>query len=82
MAIAVRLHLKSADIESYDYDSEEETIIELDEQQRNSSKSLEEMEKELIRKTLQKYAGNRKKTASSLHISERTLYRKIKEYGL
>jgi transcriptional regulator with PAS, ATPase and Fis domain len=74
--------LKSADIESYDYDSEEETIIELDEQQRNSSKSLEEMEKELIRKTLQKYAGNRKKTASSLHISERTLYRKIKEYGL
>jgi transcriptional regulator with PAS, ATPase and Fis domain len=40
------------------------------------------MEKEVIRKTLNKYNGNRKKTAQALNISERTLYRKIKDYGL
>lgn len=44
--------------------------------------SLEEMEKQLIRKTLDKYRGRRKVAAEELKISERTLYRKIKEYGL
>lgn len=42
--------------------------------------------RELMRKniieTLKRNNGNRKKTASELDISERTLYRKIKEYGL
>lgn len=44
--------------------------------------SLEEMEKKMIKKALEKYHGNRKKIAEVLQISERTLYRKIKEYGL
>ena len=44
--------------------------------------SLEEMEKQMIRKTLEKYKGRRKAAAVELKISERTLYRKIKEYGL
>ena len=44
--------------------------------------SLEEAEKELIRKTLEKHHGKRKDTAQDLNISERTLYRKIKAYGL
>jgi transcriptional regulator with PAS, ATPase and Fis domain len=44
--------------------------------------SLEENEKELIQKALEKYKGRRKFAASDLGISERTLYRKIKEYGL
>lgn len=44
--------------------------------------SLEEMEKQMIRKTLEKYRGRRKAAAEELKISERTLYRKIKEYGL
>jgi len=44
--------------------------------------SLEDMEKEMISKALKKYRGRRKDAAIELGISERTLYRKIKEYGL
>lgn len=44
--------------------------------------SLEEMEKELIDKTLKMVRGNRKKAARILGIGERTLYRKIDQYGL
>ena len=40
------------------------------------------MERELIKQTLNKFGGSRRKTARALQISERTLYRKIKEYGL
>jgi len=46
------------------------------------SLSLEEKEKELIRKALEKHSGKRKYAASDLGISERTLYRKIKEYSI
>ena len=46
------------------------------------SLSIEEKEKELIKKALEKYNGRRKNAASDLGISERTLYRKIKEYDL
>lgn len=44
--------------------------------------SLEEMEKELICKALKKHRGRRKDAAEELGISERTLYRKIKQYEL
>ncbi|MCQ2348079.1 MAG: sigma-54 dependent transcriptional regulator [Paludibacteraceae bacterium] len=44
--------------------------------------SMEEVEKEMIRKTLEKTKGNRRDAAKLLGKSERTLYRKIKEYGL
>lgn len=44
--------------------------------------SLEEKEKELIQKALEKHRGKRKYAAKELGISERTLYRKIKEYDL
>ena len=44
--------------------------------------TLEETEKETIRKALVRNGGRRKAAASELNISERTLYRKIKEYGL
>lgn len=46
------------------------------------SLSLEEKEKELIRKALEKHDGKRKAAADELGISERTLYRKIKEYDI
>ncbi len=46
------------------------------------SLSLEEKEIEMITKALEKYHGKRKRAAVELGISERTLYRKIKEYGL
>ncbi len=45
-------------------------------------KNLEEIERESIRKALDRTGGNRKAAAEALGFSERTLYRKIKEYGL
>ena len=44
--------------------------------------SLEEVEKDMIRKALERHNGRRKNAAADLKISERTLYRKIKEYNL
>jgi DNA-binding NtrC family response regulator len=46
------------------------------------NKTMEEIEKEAIRLSLKKYNGRRKEAAEELKISERTLYRKIKEYDL
>ncbi len=46
------------------------------------SLSLEEREKEFVKKALEKHNGKRKNAAKELGISERTLYRKIKEYDL
>lgn len=44
--------------------------------------SLEEVEKDMIKKALERHNGKRKNAAQDLKISERTLYRKIKEYNL
>ena len=44
--------------------------------------SLADMEREMIIKALEKYRGRRKDAATELGISERTLYRKIKEYNI
>lgn len=44
--------------------------------------SLQEVEKEMIIRALERHAGKRKSAAQDLQISERTLYRKIKEYNL
>ena len=46
------------------------------------SMSLQDLEKESIKKALERHKGKRKAAAEELKISERTLYRKIKEYGL
>ncbi|HNR18939.1 MAG TPA: sigma-54 dependent transcriptional regulator [Bacteroidia bacterium] len=46
------------------------------------SLSIADKEKELIEKALEKYKGKRKFAAKELGISERTLYRKINEYGI
>lgn len=45
-------------------------------------RSLEEVERQMIAQALQRHGGRRRPTAEELKISERTLYRKIKEYGL
>ena len=50
--------------------------------QEEESLSLQEKELELIKKSLEKYEGKRKDAAKELGISERTLYRKIKQYDL
>lgn len=44
--------------------------------------TIKDLEIEIITRTLKKFNNNRRKTASVLGISERTLYRKINEYGL
>lgn len=59
--------------ESEEYDPMEEVEENL---------SIEDMEKELIKKALKKHQGRRKDAAEELGISERTLYRKIKQYDL
>lgn len=46
------------------------------------SLSLQDKENEMIRKALEKHHGKRKNAAKELGISERTLYRKIKEYNI
>lgn len=48
----------------------------------SAPQSLEDTERESIRLALARNGGNRKKTAAELNISERTLYRKIKEFEL
>jgi transcriptional regulator with PAS, ATPase and Fis domain len=44
--------------------------------------TLEDTERETIKRSLERNGGKRRKAAEELQISERTLYRKIKEYGL
>ena len=44
--------------------------------------ALEERERRAIRLALERHGGKRNLAAKELHISERTLYRKIKEYGI
>ena len=48
----------------------------------DESLSIEDKERELILRALKKHKGKRKNAANDLGISERTLYRKIKEYGI
>ena len=44
--------------------------------------ALEDRERNAIVRALEKHRGNRKLAAADLHISERTLYRKLKEYNI
>lgn len=63
-----------------DHNNEEEEIE--DSEVLDESLSLIDREKEMIIKALEKYRGKRKNAAKELGISERTLYRKIKEYDI
>lgn len=60
----------------------QEVEIEDAQEYEENSFSVNEMEKNLIKKALDKHSGKRKLAALDLKISERTLYRKIKEYDL
>ena len=48
----------------------------------DESLALEDMEKDMIKKSLKRHGGRRKEAALELGISERTLYRKIKQYDI
>jgi transcriptional regulator with PAS, ATPase and Fis domain len=65
----------------HSYEHEQVEDVE-DHEEVEESLSLEDREKELIQKALDKHHGKRKYAALELGISERTLYRKIKEYDL
>ncbi len=69
------------------YDSQEDhQIVETYEEEphevQEESLSIQHREKDLIIRALQKHNGRRKKASRELGISERTLYRKIKEYDI
>ncbi|WP_313030957.1 sigma-54 dependent transcriptional regulator [Soonwooa sp.] len=60
-----------------------EDIMDIEvEEARSESLSLQNNEKDLIIKALEKHRGRRNKAADELGISQRTLYRKIKQYNL
>ncbi len=71
---AITIHAKSADSHNEAIEDSEEVI--------EDSLSLQKNEEEMICKALEKHKGKRKNAASELGISERTLYRKIKEYDI
>lgn len=70
----VTLHHPERDNNNFDYSHHTEEVEE--------SLSLIEKESDLIKKALKKHKGKRKLAAQELGISERTLYRKIKELDL
>ncbi len=59
----------------------QEPIVTEEQQPATPVKTMEEMEEELIRHTLEAVNGNRREAARKLGIGERTLYRKLKKYG-
>ena len=66
-----------------DYNDTQDAEVEyLQEKPANDNLSLQDKENEVIIKALRKYNGKRKDAAQELGISERTLYRKIKEYDI
>ncbi len=65
-----------------DFKSKDESVIQDTEEIRDESLSLSDKEVELIKKALEKHNHKRKYAAKELGISERTLYRKIKEYDI
>ena len=63
-------------------DSQLTRTIQAQEIQPQESLSLQDKEIEMIKNALEKHKGKRKGAATELGISERTLYRKIKQYDL
>lgn len=71
---------KNASLNNEEY--EEDVIEDIIHEEDDNSLSLEKKEKEMILKALRKHNNKRKYAASDLGISERTLYRKIKQYEI
>ncbi|MDX5437090.1 MAG: sigma 54-interacting transcriptional regulator, partial [Pontibacter sp.] len=72
------LPIKHTQPQEYEHDKVEDIPHETEEE----SLSLEDKEKELILKALKKHNNKRKYAAQDLGISERTLYRKLKQYDI
>ncbi|WP_040497251.1 sigma-54 interaction domain-containing protein [Fulvivirga imtechensis] len=78
--VLLNLHPSNVPAQAYEDDADIEDIVH--ETEEEESLSLERKEKELIIRALQKNNNKRKHAARDLGISERTLYRKIKQYEL
>lgn len=84
----ISLALKSDDLKEEVYELQKNTIAAAATPQHEVAIVSEElipiaeMERRMIELALKKFAGNRRKAAEKLGISERTLYRKISEYGI
>ena len=78
----VLLNLESQVEDTDDYDNHTDDIEDIAHEMEDDSLSLEKKEKELIIRALKKNNNKRKYAAQDLGISERTLYRKIKQYEL
>jgi len=74
--------INTMDHQDKDFSNTNDPNIEDTEEFVEESLSLEDKEIELIKKALEKHHGKRKYAAQELGISERTLYRKIKEYDI
>lgn len=74
----------SVALQSYGEERNSPVIIDTNRQEIpvEEAMSLVDMEKQMITKALRKYKGRRRDAANELGISERTLYRKIKEYKI
>src|SRR5690606_37393898 len=72
-------HDRNTEQDAQDY---EENAIDIVHEEDDTSLSIEKKEKELILKALKKHNNKRKYAAMDLGISERTLYRKIKQYEI
>lgn len=70
------------DFDEYDDEDDNENYLFAETVEEEETLSLETREIELIKKSLEKNKGKRKAAADELGISERTLYRKIKQYDL
>ena len=75
----VELENNKSNKNNKDFDDEFDYIQEV---KAIESLSIQEKELELIKKSLEKHDGKRKLAAKELGISERTLYRKIKQFNL
>ncbi|MBD3627764.1 sigma-54 dependent transcriptional regulator [Cyclobacterium sp.] len=73
---------KDVSVEKEGKKYEEDIIEDIIHEEDDSSLSLEKKEKELIARALKKHHNKRKYAAMDLGISERTLYRKIKQYDI
>jgi len=72
----------SHDVEPNDYNEPDEDAVQAFMDNDEKIPSIEEAEKFLIKKALERFDGNRRKAADTLGMSERTLYRKLDQYNL
>ena len=68
--------------EAQEVEAEEIKDFDNEEMSENESLNLSKLGRQMIKKALERNNGNRKKAADELGISDRTLYRRIKKYGL